>query len=483
MGNETDINWADRTFNGWIGCTKVSPACDNCYAAVATPSRTLGVEWGAGKPRHRTSAANWKLPLRWNGLTFWQCNACGFRGSECKDFGNRCFRCEAPGLLRARRRVFCASLSDWLDNEVPVEWLVDLLDLIRRTPNIDWLQLSKRIGNFDQRLTQAATFVHGVIDAQASRSTGVPVGQNGRVGDRLARSYLEGQEAYSRSLDGRHEGDTVQASARGDSGGGQRILASASDDRRQAPLRSSSTTGMDALQRAYSTGPNGESQGRGEAEQPAEESRVGDLQRAAASRHQSSGRAASRREGIKTPQDHADGSGRDFDASGADRRRNGQIDCPTVRHHSERSVANLPRNDLEALLAWIERWLSGNPPANVWIGATICNQAEADRDIPKLLTTSAAIHFLSIEPLLGPVRIREHWLIHHHRGDAAIDWVIAGGESGAHARPSHPDWFRSLRDQCAAARVAFFMKQMGGARDKRSKLEDLPEDLRIRKYP
>lgn len=63
MGNETTIEWADGTFNPWIGCTKVSPACDNCYAAVATPSRTMSIEWGAGKPRHRTSAANWRQPL------------------------------------------------------------------------------------------------------------------------------------------------------------------------------------------------------------------------------------------------------------------------------------------------------------------------------------------------------------------------------------------------------------------------------------
>lgn len=64
-----------------------------------------------------------------------------------------------------------------------------------------------------------------------------------------------------------------------------------------------------------------------------------------------------------------------------------------------------------------------------------------------------------------------------------IHWVIAGGESGPHARPMHPDWVRSLRDQCAEAGVAFFMKQMGGVRDKRGKVEDLPDDLRIREFP
>ncbi len=66
---------------------------------------------------------------------------------------------------------------------------------------------------------------------------------------------------------------------------------------------------------------------------------------------------------------------------------------------------------------------------------------------------------------------------------AALDWVIVGGESGPGARPMHPAWARSIRDQCAAAGVALFVKQMGGSRDKRGELFDLPDDLRIREVP
>jgi protein gp37 len=302
MGNETNINWADSTFNPWIGCTQVSPACDHCYAAVATPSRTLGVEWGAGKPRHRTSAANWKLPLRWNAQPFYECETCGLRTdnpmrAQCimRDDQLRTTHAWKP----ARRRVFCASLADWLDNEVPVEWLVDLLDLIRRTPNIDWLLLTKRVGNWRSR-----------------------------------------------------------------------ILA-----------------------------------------------------------------AISCREGIS-----------------------------------------------QELATWLATWIDGEPAANVWIGATICNQAEADRDVLKLLRVPAAVRFLSIEPMLGPIDITEHlWgrakpcdgcpkdadcdCGFYSRGELteepALGWVIAGGESGKHARPPHPQWFRDLRDQCAAARVPFLLKQWG----------------------
>lgn len=96
------------------------------------------------------------------------------------------------------------------------------------------------------------------------------------------------------------------------------------------------------------------------------------------------------------------------------------------------------------------------PPSNIFIGATICNQEEADRDIPKLLTTPAAKRFVSIEPMLGAIDLR---MVTDYR--AQIDWVICGGESGKNARPMHPDWVRSLRDQCADAGVPFLFKQWG----------------------
>ena len=87
---------------------------------------------------------------------------------------------------------------------------------------------------------------------------------------------------------------------------------------------------------------------------------------------------------------------------------------------------------------------------NVWLGCTVVNQEEADRDIPKLLKVDASVRFLSMEPLLGPVKLL-----------GGIDLVIVGGESGPNARPMHPDWARSLRDQCVAAGVPFFFKQWG----------------------
>lgn len=256
MSANSKIEWTDHTFNPWIGCTKVSPACEHCYAEVSTPSRTLGVAWGPKAERRRTTPSNWNLPLRWNA------QAEAFRAQHGR-----------------RQRVFCASLADVFDNEVPDAWRADLFSLIEATPNLDWLLLTKRIGN---------------------------------VGNMLPVPF-----------------------------------------------------------------------------------------------------------------------------------------------------------DLDRLYP------------NVWIGATICNQQEADRDISKLLAVPARVRFLSMEPLLGPVDLTNVPVGggqgHHefdpiitgnalHRATAAdphVHWVIVGGESGPHARPMHPDWARSLRDQCQAAGVAFHFKQWG----------------------
>ena len=294
MAADTKIEWTDSTFNPWIGCTQISRGCDGCYAAVSTPARTMKVGWGAHEPRHRTSAATWALPKRWNA------QATAFYAQHGR-----------------RQRVFCASLADWLDNAVDIEWLIDLLALVRLTPDIDWLMLSKRIGIWRSRLEAAA-----------------------------------------------------------------------------AALR-------DRLERA-----------------------------------------------------------------------------------SEATVA---------LLRWIERWLAGSPPANVWIGATVVDQAESDRDIPKLQDTPAAVRFLSMEPLLGPVWLGAdghgrfggisrtssdgEWTFCDHPLEGKrstkcgeysvprINWVIVGGESGPSARPMHPDWVRSLRDQCQHAGVPFLFKQHGEWRE------------------
>lgn len=133
------------------------------------------------------------------------------------------------------------------------------------------------------------------------------------------------------------------------------------------------------------------------------------------------------------------------------------------------------------------------PLPNVWLGVSVEDQKTADERIPFLLQTPAAVRFVSQEPALGLVDYSKvpvgcgWWAtgcccsfdpceLH-----PKLDWVIAGGESGPKARPSHPDWFRSVRDQCQEAGIPFFMKQVGG-RVKKS-IAAIPPDLMIREFP
>lgn len=102
----------------------------------------------------------------------------------------------------------------------------------------------------------------------------------------------------------------------------------------------------------------------------------------------------------------------------------------------------------------------GKPLPNLWLGVTAENQRRADERIPVLLDTPAARRFVSVEPMLGPVDLSQ-WL----GRSGGLDWVICGGETGPGARPVHPDWVRSLRDQCQIAGVPFFFKSWGEWRE------------------
>jgi protein gp37 len=282
MGMKTSIAWCDHTFNPWIGCAKVSPGCANCYAE-AWAKRSGLVEWGG--PRRRTGAAKWREPKAWNNSRIkWEEFATGHQ-----------FK------LGPRPRVFCGSLMDWLDPEVPAEWLADLLGLIHATPNLDWLLLTKRPGLWRDRMSKL--------------------------------------------------GEVIES--------------------------------------------------------------IG--------------------------------------------------------------------------LNWVDRWLDGTPPPNVWIGCTVEDQQRADERIPELLKIPARVRFLSCEPLLGPINFRAmpldpgnpaflYWpLTGEHVADGyneprtfanaqRIHWVIVGGESGPNYRPMDLVWMGGIIDQCKAAGVPVFVKQDSGPR-------------------
>lgn len=229
MVENSKIEWTHHTFNPWIGCTKVSPGCDHCYAERDT-ARFKTVKWGSGNPRKHTGDSYWQQPVRWN------------KQAEAK---------------KTRYRVFCASLADVFDNEVSDEWRIQLFELIKATPNLDWLLLTKRVGNI------------------------------------------------------------------------QKMIAS-----KFSPM-----------------------------------------------------------------------------------------------------------------------------PSNVWMGISVVNQEEANRDIPKLAQVPCRTRFLSMEPLLGPVDLQQ--VYPGKVNIPGVDWVIVGGESGPHARIMREEWAIDLKEQCVAAGIPFLFKQWG----------------------
>lgn len=137
---DTKIEWADHSWSPWIGCTKVSPGCANCYAEHLMDKRMKRVNWGLGHPRKRTSKAYWNQPLKWDADSLEAWDAMMGKGISF--------------AIPPRQTVF-PSLCDWLDPEVPIEWLADFLALIRRTPNLQWLLLTKRPLLFRRRMNMA----------------------------------------------------------------------------------------------------------------------------------------------------------------------------------------------------------------------------------------------------------------------------------------------------------------------------------------
>jgi protein gp37 len=131
MAEKSAIEWTDATLNPWIGCQHVSPGCDHCYVETQNGFRKWTAEggWGPHAERRRTSPANWKNPQRWN--------------AKAAEFARERGR---------RRRVFCASLADVFDNQVPRAWRADLFRLIRETPELDWQLLTKRPQNIGAML-------------------------------------------------------------------------------------------------------------------------------------------------------------------------------------------------------------------------------------------------------------------------------------------------------------------------------------------
>lgn len=178
MSENSKIQWTDDTYNPWRGCTKVSAGCKHCYAEKLITTRLRHVHyaaatadggkrtskqfhptalgpadsgiqfWGKGSPRIR--AVDLDEPLRWNAKP-WVCDSCGF--AKAMPNNPLCGMCGKQGFHR--RRVFSLSLGDWLDDEVPIEWLADFLDVVRRCEHLDWLLVTKRPELWQSRIHSA----------------------------------------------------------------------------------------------------------------------------------------------------------------------------------------------------------------------------------------------------------------------------------------------------------------------------------------
>ena len=153
MSENSKIEWTDHTFNPWMGCTKVSDGCKNCYAEQMMDKHWGKVKWGPQGQRVKTSISKWREPFKWNEINWMQCERCHWRGAV-KDtqltegYYHACPECGNGITIPTRQRVFCASLADvFEDNDQLVEWRFRLFDMIETTPNLDWLLLTKRPQN------------------------------------------------------------------------------------------------------------------------------------------------------------------------------------------------------------------------------------------------------------------------------------------------------------------------------------------------
>jgi protein gp37 len=177
MSEHSKIAWTDSTWNPWRGCSKVSAGCDNCYAETLVTTRLRG-EWGPGGVRVRSK--DFLAPIRWNRKP-WVCDGCGcnrlHQDSHTRDLV--CDGCETYNTFH-RRRVFSPSLGDWLEGQplqwskhteldphgnpiggIPIDWLADMLDVIRRCDQLEWILCTKRPENFFPRMASLAQHACG----------------------------------------------------------------------------------------------------------------------------------------------------------------------------------------------------------------------------------------------------------------------------------------------------------------------------------
>ena len=159
MSEQTKIAWCDSTVNFWEGCTKISAGCANCYAEARDKRFTGGIYWRLGRRRKSKSAVKAALALN---RKPWICDVCS--GDSDLHYDHSCTgkpedACHTANVSWHRRRIFSLSLGDWLDDEVPIAWLTEMLDTIRQCDQVTWILCTKRPENFKERIARAINHV------------------------------------------------------------------------------------------------------------------------------------------------------------------------------------------------------------------------------------------------------------------------------------------------------------------------------------
>lgn len=409
MGENSEISWCDHTLNFWIGCAKISPACDHCYAERDNDRRKWVDGWGVGVPRHRTKTAH--QAISWN---------------------------KKAAITGYRPRVFAMSLADVFDNEVPPEWRSDFWQLLRETPNLRWILLTKRIGNARKMLPTDWPFPHvglmstlenqevfnrdwrklaetpaawhgiscepllGHIDispwldyypiheAKAKRDFCLSSGDEWRFADYAGRNDLESTQENMGRGDSKGDQHPLQESE-----GRERyweIFANSANGRQEEDLRSGASSGFSPLQGNNSGRTNNKSRERKNERQSSEQFGTGDL----------FGTAIARSAHFED------------ESYGSSERRNEFEGKTDIGASQNNTYSARDRRDANFNSEGFQNKLSSNIEDST-------------------------------------------------RGKVApLCWVISGGESGPGFRALDMDAVRSLRDQCARNGVTFHHKQNGG---------------------
>lgn len=462
MSDNSHIEWTDASWNpirarrtdatpadpeiadlvGWH-CERVSPGCQHCYAETINEKR-----FGTGLPYNRKSRDLVSVELDEAALL-------------------------KPLHWKKPRKVFVCSMTDLFGEWVPDEVIDRVFAVMALSPQHTFQLLTKRPERMREYVVAARPRVAALLynATYEQRTDDTFAGALGAANRRL-RANLEGRGAWRPPGSGSVRGEALRASENGVSAEAG-LPPGGSDDGRGEVRHGRPSAGLDTPAWANPERPHREPQERDQGRQSTGELGASDGVGESIPRPASSQRIPPSSDWDGQPKDPSLGGRRSGDAAIALRGGHGQGDSDALRHESEGRVQNLQQGDLDSHLTW--------PLANCWLGTSVEDQAAADKRIPELLATPAAVRGISVEPLLGSVDV-SLWLYRNNLIDRdGLDWVIIGGESGPGARACDIGWIRSIVAQCKAAGTAVFVKQDSGPKPGRQ--GRIPDDLWLKEFP